>query len=290
MNSSSDIGTPARPGLLASLRDPARQALTADVLAVLLAASLPWSTSAAAIFVVFWVIAVIPTIDGRDFLQSMKRPAAALPVIFFALAVIGVLWSDGPWPARLRGINPVAKLLVIPILLYHFERSQRSAWVLTAFLVSCSLLMVLSWVVLFAPGLKVAVTASDGVPVKNYIDQSQEFAFCMFALAPFVMTWFEERRFLRAAAAAALILAFFANMMFVVSARTALVYIPVLLVVFAVLHLSGRTMVLCFSGRPRGCGGGLDRVALFAASRRQRRDGISNLSRYQYCNLYRRAA
>jgi len=239
---------PGRPGFFGAWRESARQQLTVDVLAVLLAASLPWSTSAVAIFVVLWVIAVIPTLDGRSFLQSLKRPAAALPLAFFALAVIGVLWSEGPWPARLHGISPVAKLLVIPLLLYHFERSQRSAWVLIAFVVSCTLLMALSWIVLFAPALKVTATASDGVPVKNYIDQSQEFAFCLFAMAPLVLTWLEERRYAWATGAAALIVAFFTNMMFVVSARTALVYIPVLLALFAMLYLTRRAVILLFLG------------------------------------------
>jgi len=35
---------------------------------------------------------------------------------------------------------------------------------------------VLSWIVLFAREFKVTATRSPGVPVKNYIDQSQEFA------------------------------------------------------------------------------------------------------------------
>ena len=142
----------------------------------------------------------------------------------------------------------MAKLLAIPFLLYHFERSQRAIWVFVAFLISCALLMGLSWIVLFAPEFKVASTASPGVPVKNYIDQSQEFALCLFALAPLVLSSFDQRRFALAAACTALMLGFFANMMFVVSARTALVYIPVLLVMFAMLHLSRRATVLLFAG------------------------------------------
>jgi O-antigen ligase len=108
--------------------------------------------------------------------------------------------------------------------------------------------MGLSWIVLFAPEFKVASTASAGVPVKNYIDQSQEFALCLFALAPLFLSMFDQRRFALAAACATLMLGFFANMMFVVSARTALVYIPVLLVLFAILHLSRRAMVLLLAG------------------------------------------
>ena len=149
---------------------------------------------------VLWFLALIPTLDPRPLLRSLTRPASALPLALFALAVVGTLWSDSPWPARLHGINPVAKLLAVPFLLYHFERSQRAIWVFAALLISCALLMALSWIVLFAPELKLTSTASPGVPVKNYIDQSQEFALCLFALAPFVLSLFHQRRFALAAA------------------------------------------------------------------------------------------
>jgi O-antigen ligase len=195
-----------------------------------------------------WFLALIPTLDPRALLRSLTRPASALPLAFFALAVVGTLWSDSPWPARLHGINPVAKLLAVPFLLYHFERSQRGVWVFGAFLISCTLLMGLSWIVLFVPEFKVTSTASSGVPVKNYIDQSQEFALCLFALAPLVLSLFNQRRLALVAACTALMLGFFANMMFVVSARTALVYIPVLLIMFAVRYLSRRATVLLFAG------------------------------------------
>ena len=52
---------------------------------------------------------------------------------------------------------------------------------------------------------------------------------CLFALAPFVLSLFHQRRFALATACTALMLGFFGNMMFVVSARTALVYMPVML-------------------------------------------------------------
>ncbi len=227
--------------------DPAARVRTVDLLGVAVAASLPWSTSAVAIFMVLWFIALIPTFDVRALLGSLKRPVSALPLAFFALAVVGTLWADSTWPARLHGINPVAKLLAIPFLLYHFERSQRGLWVLVAFLVSCTMLLLLSYIVAAIPFTPVSrVTA--GVPVKNYIDQSQEFALCMFALALPGLKFVRERRIAWAIGCAVLMLGFFANMMFVVSARTALVYMPVLLVLFAVLHLDRRATLLVFAG------------------------------------------
>ena len=237
-----------RPAAFGTWRDSAALTLTVDVLAVLVAAVLPWSTSGVGILMVLWFLALIPTLDPRALLRSLTRPASSLPLAIFVLAVVGTLWSDSPWPARLQGINPVAKLLAVPFLLYHFERSQRAIWVFVALLISCALLMALSWIVLFAPELKLTSTASPGVPVKNYIDQSQEFALCLFALAPFVLSLICQRRFALAAACTALMLGFFANMMFVVSARTALIYMPVMLGLFAILYLGRRATVLLLVG------------------------------------------
>jgi len=217
--------------------------LAVDVLAVMTAASLPWSTSATSVLVVLWVIVVVPSIDREAFVRDLAHPACALPVLFVALVILGTLWADGPWAVRLHGIKPVAKLLLIPVLLYHFQRTRRGFWVLTAFLASCTLLMILSWIVLFFPGLKPAHTLSAGVPVKNYIDQNQEFALCAFALAlPALIAW-RRRKWKLATRYLALALAFIANMLFVALARTALIYMAVLLVVFAWRHLGRRAML-----------------------------------------------
>jgi O-antigen ligase len=237
------------PALLWRLwRDPAAWSTTVDVFAILIAVTLPWSTSAVSIFGACLLISMAPFLDVRSFLQSLKRPVCALPIALFVLATVGTLWSEAPWGARLYAIGPTVKLLVLPVLLYHFERSSRGMWVWISFLVSCALLMGLSWIVLLAPGLKVTSTMSPGVPVKNYIDQSQEFALCMFALAPLALTCFDRRRLALAGISVALILGFFVNMMFVVSARTALVYMPALLVMFAMLYLGRRATVLMFAG------------------------------------------
>jgi len=108
----------------------------------------------------------------------VKRPICFLPFALFGLAVVGTLWSDATWDERLHVIGPTARLLMLPGLFYHFERSSRGMWVLVAFLASCTVVMVTSWIVAFNPGftLKSAGTEVCGVFVKNYIDQGQEFA------------------------------------------------------------------------------------------------------------------
>ncbi|SIO40005.1 O-Antigen ligase [Bradyrhizobium erythrophlei] len=226
--------------------------LCVDIYPVLVAASIPWSTTAVAIFMIVWFFVLIPTVEPHSFLRSLKHPACFLPIAFFALAVIGTLWADGPWSARLHGVSPVAKLLAIPFLFYHFERSTRGVQVLTAFLVSCVLLLAISWIVAFDPRLALrAVPLKDyygvaayGVPVKNYIDQSQEFTLCAVALAYPIVSLLRSKRILPAALLIALSLSFVVNMAFVIVSRTALVTMPIMLAVFALLHLKWRSIVI----------------------------------------------
>ena len=228
-------------------RDPATWATAVDVLAVLLALSLPWSTSLVGILGVVIVLAMMPFLDVEAFLRSLRRPISALPIVFFLLALVGTLWSDAAWGARVYAVGPTAKLLVLPFLFYHFERSQRGQWVFVAFLVSCTLLMVMSWIVAFKPGLALKVIddgVSRGIFVKNYIDQSQEFTLCVVALAyPTVMS-LRAKRIWPALLLAALGLSFVVNMAFVIVSRTALVTMPIMAAVFGLLHLRLRTNLM----------------------------------------------
>ncbi len=235
---------PARP----AWRNPAAWALAADIVAVLIALSLPWSTSLVAIFAVAWIVAVVPTIDLAAFTALLKRPICIFPLALFVLAVAGTLWSDAAWGVRLHAISPTAKLLVLPLLFYHYERSSRGIWVFQAFLISCALLMVMSWAVKFDPSLALKPKGFDklepGVFVKNYIDQSQEFALCAVVLAFPVITLLRERKIAPALLMGALALSFLVNMAFVVVSRTALVTMPIMLAVFALLHLRWRSIAI----------------------------------------------
>ena len=239
--------------VLSAWHDPVARILNIDLLTVLIAILLPWSTSGVAIAAVLWIIALIPTLELRPFLRSLMRPICALPIAFFALALIGTLWSDASWGARLYAVSPTAKLLVLPLLLYHFERTDRGAWVFIAFLASCTLLMAVSWVVFLDPDLSLKRQISSGlyVPtkgifVKNYIDQSHEFALCAVALAYPVMNFFRTKRILQAALLSAIALCLVANMAFVNVSRTALVTMPIMLTAFALLHLKRQTNVIIF--------------------------------------------
>ena len=266
--------------VLSAWRDPAARILNIDLLTVLIAILLPWSTSGVAIAGVLWIIALIPTIDMRAFLRSLMRPICALPIAFFALALVGTLWSDASWGARLYAVSPTAKLLMLPLLLYHFERSPRGLWVFIAFLASCTLLMAVSWVVAFEPNLTLKPEAeARGIFVKNYIDQSQEFALCAVALAYPIMTFLQTNRMRLAALLTAIALSFLANMVFVVISRTALVTMPIMLAVFALLHLKLRTTILA------SCAAALLAVAAWSASPDLRTTTLKFFADYQQTTI-----
>jgi O-antigen ligase len=236
--------------VMSARHDPYARIFNIDLLTVLLAVLLPWSTTGVVIVSWLWVVALVPTIEVGALLRSLRRPICVLPIALFALALAGTLWSDAPWSGRLYAVGPTLKLLVLPLLFYHCERSPRGSWVFVAFLASCLLLMAGSWLVAFDPDLSLKqyfsrgpFTPVSGIVVKNYIDQSQEFVLCAVALAYPVVTLLRTNKIWPAALLAAIALSFLVNMMFVVVSRTALVTMPIMLAVFALLHLRLRTAI-----------------------------------------------
>lgn len=237
--------------VLSAWRDPLARILNVDLATVLIAVLLPWSTTGVVIATALWVIALVPTLEAASFWRSLKRPICALPIAMFALALVGTLWSDAPWGERLHAVVPTVKLLMLPLLFYHCERSPRGVWVFIAFLASCLLLMVASWLVALDPNLSLKLyfsrgpfTPISGIAVKNYIDQSQEFVLCAIGLAYPVMTLLRTNRMWLAALFAAIAASLLINMMFVVVSRTALVTMPIMIAVFALLHLRLRAAIV----------------------------------------------
>ena len=220
---------------------------TVDLFAILTAASLPWSTSLTAIFAGMMLVCFVPYLDLNSFLKSLSRPVCVAPIALFLLALMGMLWSDAAWSEQLRAVNPTAKLLVLPVLLYHFERSSRGRWVFIAFLASCALLSVMSWLVLLDPSLSIkADSGQPGIFVKNYIDQSQEFTLCVVALAFPVVKLLREKKFWLAGLLTVIGLSFLVNMAFVIVSRTAIVTMPIMFAAFVLLHLEWRSILLMF--------------------------------------------
>jgi len=228
-------------------RDRALWTTIADVFAILAALALPWSTSLVAIFVPCWLGAVAWVMDWRAYGRLLKQPICYLPLALVGLALIGTLWSDAAWSARLYAITPTLKLLVLPGLFYHFERSSRGMWVFVAFLASCVLLMAVSWLVTIDPSFTLKTPnepGARGIFVKNYIDQSQEFALCAVALAYPIIRLLRTNRIWQALVLGAISLGFLVNMVLVTVSRTAIVTMPIMVGVFALLHLKRRTSLI----------------------------------------------
>ncbi len=231
-----------------------------------------------------WLGALAWVMDWRAFARLLTQPICYLPLAFAGLAAVGTLWSDAAWGARLYAVIPTLKLLMLPGLFYHFERSARGMWVLIAFMVSCTLLMLMSWIVLIDPGfsLKPVAEAERGIFVKNYIDQSQEFALCAVALVYPIIRLLQANRLWLAMMLTAISFGFIVNMSFVIVSRTAMVTIPIMIAVFALLHLKWRTSLMIFSGLVVLAG------LAFAASpllRQKAETIVSDYQRYKQENL-----
>jgi O-antigen ligase len=218
-----------------------------DIYPPLIAASIPWSTTAVIVFLFIWLIVLLPTIEPEQFGRVVKHPAALVPIALVALAVIGTLWADSPWQNRWQGVAPAAKFLVLPLLLYHFGRSNNSSWVYGAFLISCTVLLAYSWTIFFAPEWQITKAHGNdtiGVPVKNTIDQNQEFVLCFFGLAFASILALRKRTLFASAALGALAVSFLANVLFIALARTSLIYIGVIAIIFATRNFERRTAAL----------------------------------------------
>ena len=75
-------------------RDPAAWATTADIFVIPIAVSLPWSTSLVAIFAAAFLVSMVPFLDAKAFLQSLKRPICALPTWIGLLVVVQNIFTS----------------------------------------------------------------------------------------------------------------------------------------------------------------------------------------------------
>ncbi len=211
--------------------DRERLADAADWLAVAVAVSLPWSTSATSILIVIWLLVLIPTLSWPDMRREVLTAAGGLPVLLFLLGALGMAWAQVPFAARLGGLDGFVKLLVLPLLMVQFRRSDKGDRVLFGFLLACVALLIASVAVKIWPGLSWG-SHNDGVAVKNYIVQSAEFAICAAVLFDIAIARARVRRWKTALGLLLLLLAFLADIFFVVTSRTTLVILPALMLVY----------------------------------------------------------
>src|SRR5271154_3745774 len=115
---------------LPALSDPVRVRIErlADWLVVGVAVALPWSTSAAAIFISLWFVASL-TAHFSLVPRELTSAAGGLPVLLWLIAALGTLWADVTWAERIAGLGGFNRLLCIPLLIAQFRRSAHDNWV-----------------------------------------------------------------------------------------------------------------------------------------------------------------
>lgn len=218
--------------------DRAQWRRIADGLAAAVVAAIPWSTSLTYILIAAWLLVLIPTTERDEWREVLRHPAAWLPLALVALALVGMTWASGvSWPDRLKGFTSFARLLAIIALFVQFRDSSRVKWVFGAFLLSCSLVLIASALMVFAGmGPLSGGSTSYGVPVRDYIVQSQEFILCAMGLIYIAYLRARERDWTWAIASGLLAALFLINVVFIASSRTGLVTVPVLLLILVTAH------------------------------------------------------
>jgi len=214
----------------------------ADWLAVAVAISLPWSTTATGILIALWLVAALPTLELGALRREIESLAGGLPVLLWLLAALGLLWADVSWTERFGGFNSFHRFLLIPVLLAQFRRSANGMRVLIGFLVSVLVLLLGSWLLVLFPALPWR-TGSPGIPAKDYILQSEEFLICAFVLLGIALDQARDGRWRSVAGLFALSIVFLANLAFVATGRTALLVAPVLALLLGYRHFRWRGLV-----------------------------------------------
>jgi O-antigen ligase len=214
-----------------SIADQAKFVRISDGLMVAVAVSLPWSTSATSILLVLWLLALFPTLEWLDVRRELMTPAGGLPVLLFLLGVLGMTWADVTLLERWKGLEGFLKLLVIPLLMVQFRRSDKGTLVFIGFLLASVALLIASWIVVIWPDIPRG-SHDNGVAVKAYIVQSAEFTLCAAGLLYLGVEAARGGRWSILTALLVLALAFFHDIFFIASSRTTLVVIPVLILIY----------------------------------------------------------
>ena len=205
----------------------------ADWLVVGVAMALPWSTSLTSILIIAWLLALLPTLDRAGLQREVLTPAGGLPVLLWFLGLIGMLWAtDVDWITRFHGLGSFNRLLVIPLLLAQFRRSENGIRVIFGFFASEAVVLALSYFLVLTPALSwhghlFSDAHVTGVPVHDDVYQGSAFLICAFgALGCAICQWQKNRMAALGYAAAALL--FIGNFAVALVSRVALFSAPFL--------------------------------------------------------------
>jgi O-antigen ligase len=216
--------------------------LLPDWLAVCVAIALPWSTSATGICIAIWLLALLPTLDVAAVRREIASAAGGIPVLLWCLGVVGMLWADVSWGERFGGLGSFHRLLMVPLLLAQFRRSEHGHWVVLGFLASSAIVLVGSFALVLTPDLSWRGNG-DGVPAHDYIYQSSAFLICAFAALGRACDEGRERRWPSMLGFIAIAALFLGDIAFVTTSRTTLVVLPVLAVLLGWRQFSGKGLL-----------------------------------------------
>jgi O-antigen ligase len=217
------------PALSPSVRlDHAFLLRLADWLVVLVAISLPWSTTATGICIAAWLVVVLPGLDLESVRREVASARGGLPVALWCLGLIGMIWAGVDWTQRFEGLAGFHRLLVIPLLLAQFRRSDHGDRVICGFLISSAIVLVVSYILIIVPGLSPRDKVV-GIPVHDDIFQGSIFIICGFGALGYAATEGIKRQLLVAFAFVVIAALFLANFLFVpIFSRIVLAVAPVL--------------------------------------------------------------
>jgi O-antigen ligase len=163
---------------------------------------------------------------------AMQHPAA--PV----LLLTGLSWSMLQFYDAVRWLARYWKLLLIPVLMASSFSLKEVLYIAMAFLISCSGVLLVSYLSMFWVGGPGFGSFARGIPVKDNAVQSEFFALCTFGSLIAAQWLWMNGRHLGAVAAALLATLFFAKICLILISRTGVLVAMSLLGLF-LLRLIG---------------------------------------------------
>ena len=261
--------------------DRKQLAQIADWEAVAVAVSLPWSTTATSILIVVWLLTVLATLDVAAVRREVETAAGGLPVLLWLLAAVGMLWAEVTWSERFGGLGGFHRLLMIPLLLAQFRRSENGLRVLYGFFASAVILLLTSWFSAIDPGFTWLHHVVYGVPVKDAISQSTIFLICALVLIWRVCDLLRQRNWRIASVLAGLAALFLANMVFVAISRAEVAVAPFLILLLGWRQFGWRgTVIACAAAAILAAGAWASSPYL----RDRITTAVSNVQSYQAAN------
>jgi O-antigen ligase len=206
--------------------------------AVVTAFMLPFTTSGQAVAVSVLAVLALLTLDRDRLMETLRAPAAWIPLLLFAFLLVGVSWSMQPIGPALKWVGPYAKLLLIPLMMATSITPKQAIQIGYGFLASCIVILAISYVTMLWPGGPGLWFKTPGIPFKDNAVQSECFSLCAFGLAFAAVRGWRRGESHRAILMIALALLFFANVFLIYISKTGMLVAGVLLALF-LIQLNG---------------------------------------------------